>query len=350
MDFFWDGMQQKADSISQGPGTPYPWAAKSMSASKLAKRVLAWEEATKKPSLLGTESSAPLSHALKLFHESYQLGLLTGNARHIDLAERILVNRILPLWQTDNDEKAKAEATQLLRSIDQFVYAESGKDIYVNMFTRCNAHIKNKDIDLFLSSTGNTPWYYETTISIASNMDPFQIVDSDTINKYQRIIYYEETKQDSCEATFHIRIPSWCNGKNFLSGYDTKCRKGDMQIYVNGVPVKESVKKDGYIVISGKWALRDIISVKIPTPIIRVTDKDNPGMIALQRGPFVYYFITASDNAKIIPDNPISQTFINSDNAIVLSGLADDNSDESRFYALPYYRHSEKAKLFMPVK
>lgn len=350
MDFFWDGLQCKADSIA-AQTTPRKKKQKKTTSTEIKALTQQWEATTANLKLTGEEKDKPssLAGSIKLFNDSYLLFHHTGKAKYIDVAERVLANSILKQWQTDSDFSARMEATQLLRDIDGLAYSVSGKDVYVNMLMRTNAHIKNKDIDIYLQSVNSSPWYNETAISFVSNLNPFQIHDSENVGTNQRIIHTSANlSADSCEVTFHIRIPSWATGKEFLRGYEVKPFRSKTLIMVNGITRNHPETKDGFIIIKGKWALNDIITIKTPTPILRITDPLQPGMIALQRGPFIYGITTTDNKAVLNPDCKISQSFSKTDNAVALYSLMDDNGN--RLYALPYYISAEKSQLFIPSK
>lgn len=350
MDFFWEGLQYKADSIA-AQASPRNKKHKKITSAKIKALAQQWETTTANLKLTGEEKNKPasLSASLKLFDDSYLLFHHTGKAKYLEVAERVLANSILKQWQTDSDISARMEAMQLLREIDRLAYSVSGKDVYVNMLMRTNAHIKNKDIDIYLQSVNSSPWYNETAITFVPNLNPFQLHDSETVGANQRLIHTSANlSADSCEVTFHIRIPSWATGNDFLRGYEVKPFRNKTLIMVNGITRIRPETKDGFFIIKGKWALGDIITIKTPTPILRIYDPLQPGMIALQRGPFVYGITTTDNKAVLNPDSKISQSFNKTDNAVVLYTLMDDNGN--RLYALPYYKAGENAQLFVPSK
>ncbi|MGN1236833.1 MAG: hypothetical protein ACI4TS_05255 [Bacteroidaceae bacterium] len=350
MDFFWEGIQHKADSIAAK--TPlYHKKNKKITSAEIKNLTQRWETTTANLKLTGEEKNKPttLAASIKLFNDSYHLFHQTGKAKYLDVAERVLANSILKLWQTDSDRSAQQETTELLRNIDKLAYSISGKDVYVNMLMRTNAHIKNKDIDIYLQSVNSSPWYNETAITFVPNLNPFQFNDSENVGTNKKIIHTSANlSADSCEVTFHIRIPSWATGNEFLRGYEVKPFRSKTLIMVNGITRNRPEMKDGFIIIKGKWALGDIITIKTPTPILRISDPLQPGMVALQRGPFIYGITTTDDKAILSPDSKISQSFSKTDNAVALYSLMDDNGN--RLYALPYYISAGKSQLFIPSK
>lgn len=349
MDFFWHGVQEKA--MKTATTTPARASAvETASPSRIAEMERQWNTALDSLDILGEGPDCSLGRSLRLFRQSYALNLLTGQAKYMDLAEHVLMNSILPRWQSEVPGADKDEATRLLRTINQMAYSTSGSDIYANMLMRTNAHIRTGKLDLFLRSVNSSPWYNETTISVAGNNDPIEMPDVDSLNVYQKIIHHDSTAQrQSCEASLHLRIPVWATGETPLPNFSASVpRKANVQVMVNGTALGRSATKDGYAVITRKWAVGDLVTVRIPTPIMRLSRTGSPDSIALQRGPFVYYYIGAGPDDSISRSGTVSHQFSRTDNAVVLGGVL--NGGENRFYALPYYREGEKGKLFMPAK
>ncbi len=355
MDFFWDKLQARAEKLSDASDTrnAYPWDAKKMSQSKVERLAAQWEETVKDLDSTGErrDGTTTLSQSLALFGKSWQLGLHTAQARYFDMAERILANSIIKRWETDPDSAARQEAARLLQTLDRMIYATSGKDVYVNLLTSCNAHLKTGDMDIYLQCVGQHPWYNKTGISFVSDLDPFRIEDQNTIDEFKSVIYHDEVSTDSVELTFHIRVPSWADGQGFGEGREVKSNKmPKIQVVVIGVQLSHPEIRDGYIVISGKWTLRDIIGINLPTRLLRVSDTQHPGEVALQRGPFVYGVIAPPGQARLDPGAAIHQSYSKADDAVVLNGLMDDDGEDARFYAVPYYIDNERTKVFVQSK
>lgn len=352
MDFFWHNIQQKAldTPITTTPATP--WEVKKVSASHIAKMAHQWATATAHLNIQGEPSASPahLKESLQLFSQSYSLNQLTGQARYLDLAEHLLVNSIIPLWHSETDPTIKDCATTLLRTISQMAYSTSGHDIYVNMPMRANAHIKTPDLNIFLRSVNSSPWYNETAITIAANNNAVDIADYDSINQYQKLVQHAQTDSIApCRAAIHLRIPLWAKASTPLTGFSASTSRRPMvRVLVNGIAQSHPDTLGGYIVIDRTWHVGDIITIHMPTPIVRLTDPQHPDSMALQRGPFVYSFVGTEPTDSLSRNLTVGQTFSKPDNAVVLSGMI-KNSD-NRFFAIPLYQATEKKKIFMPAK
>lgn len=350
MDFFWDSMQKKAQANDSTP-VKHSWAVKPLPAAKVAKLAGKWEKATADIIITGAHRNKAdnLATAVKDFDASWQLFMLTGHSRYIDYAERTLVNRIIPLWLNNPKAKGSKEANDILRTVDQMAYSVNGKDVYINTFMRSNAHLQNADFNIYLQTMSSAPWYYETSLAFADNMEPAQAMDDKQLNPLQREITYAETTLDSSYAVLHIRIPSWLTGQDMLPNHKTQAKRERIQFIVKGTICKPEIR-DGYAIITGHWGVRDLISVRIPTPILRVTDEKSPSHIALQRGPIVYAFEQLDPSATLDPSAPIDHQFSHEHQAITLSGNTTANGQSTPFSALPYYISKQNAPLFAPKK
>ncbi len=350
MDFFWYNLQQKALNTTM---TTQPAAAhkvKALSQSRIAKLEHQCALTLDSLNLLGELPDGSLAQSLKLFKQCLTLNQLTGKAKYMDIAEHILTNSILAHWQHEAPGAAKDEATQLLRNISQMAYSTSGSNVYVNMLMRTNAHIKTKKLDLFLRSINSSPWYNETTISVSNNNDPIEVEDYDSLNIYQKRIYHDSTRhQPPCDASLCLRIPSWATSTTSLPNFSaTTLRKNNVVIMVNGTALHHPIVENGYVVITRQWTPGDIVTIRIPNPIMRITHNDKPDSVALQRGPFVYYYIGTGASDSLDRKAAINQQFTKTDRAVLLDGKL--SGGEGKFFALPYFKSGEKEKLFMPAK
>ena len=351
MDFFWDPIQQQATEASISTKATFNWEAEPTSQSKLDKRIAQWEQTFANTDIVGQErGKAPsLKRSLDLFEESYHLALLTRNAKYADMAERILFNSILRLKDTPDDPETADRLTMLLRNLDRMAYSIDGTDVYINLFTRANAHLHNDSINVILQSVSSAPWKHQTAITFVPNMDMFRFDEQETINEFKRVIHNQSSTHhtDSCEVTFHIRVPYWVTGENLAPGCQIAPQKKKIRVFKRGIPSARLEMADGYIIVRGKWALNDNISFDVPTPILRITDTTRPGQVALQRGPLVYDVEPTSATAPLLPTNSISYQFDKEEKVHALSGSLGEDGD--RFYAVPYFKKREKAQLFIPA-
>ena len=351
-DFFWCGVQRSADSIMGAPVRQWPWALAADDADAVASRCANWERALEDMRLEGalTDSVRKADELLPLLRESVDLGLLTGKVRYFDVAERMLANSVMRMWKFQTWWGQPSEVlAQLMGSVGSMAYASRGRDIYINMFVRSNVHVKNDVVDFYMQTFNGSPWYNDTSIRITKDMSPIEEVAEATLSEFHRLIVREEST-DTVDLTFHIRIPSWTNGQDMLPRYTAQCKKQPVIIMVNGsLYTPEMV--DGYAVVKGHWTVGDLINVKVPTPILRVSHPDHPGMVALQRGPFVYCSHTDFQrmNCYLNLKEPISHYFDHKGKVIALKV-----KHENKYGMLPDvlapYCHSGGQTIFMPAK
>ena len=371
LDFFWYYYKQKADrylgKMERGYAQEseknhhgeWPWTVKGKASHKRIAEA-------GKIGLLGCGTG--IHDALRLFRENYDLAMLTGEARYFDNAERILYNDILHYWamvengqhiDDDTSPKTIRQVAHLLRSAGSMAYAVSGRHIYVNLLAKGLVHLKNGEIEAYIQSVNSSPWYYDTTLRFQLDNTLFQMDDSQVIDDYTRVFFHDSTTanrgalaQDSVRATLHIRIPSWVNGKNMLEGYKATGGRGHVQIFVNGHLVIPRMSH-GYAVVSGVWGARDMIAVKLPTPILRVrkTDEDGqasvgdkPSQVALQRGPLVYC-LEADGEAPVSfrPSSAVRHSFSKEDSCVVLRVPVESARGRDTVRAIPYYKSGNSA-------
>ncbi len=350
-DFFWCDVARWADTIAAGSARAWPWQLSELDSVQLAARVAEWESQIGSMRLQGTmvDSVASADEVLPMLRESVELGLQTREARFFDVAERILANPVIRMKNYYESWKAgHSDLAGVLRSVGSVAYASQAHDVYINMFVRSNVHVVNDDIDFYMQVFNGSPWYNDTSIRITKDMNPIEQTADTVLSRYHRLIVREESGADSVDINFHIRIPSWVNGQDMLPRYTARARRQPVVIFVNGSVVTPQME-DGYAVIRGRWAVQDLITITMPTPILRVSDREAPGMVALQRGPIVYNSTGTHRGMVFDAASPVSHYFDRGINAIVLQGNIENRYDKKRNEFVPYYRTGplrifEKAK------
>ena len=350
-DFFWCDAARWADTIAAGSARAWPWQPSELDSVQLAARVAEWESQIRSMRLQGTmvDSVASADEVLPMLRESVELGLQTREARFFDVAERIMANPVIRMKNYYESWKAgHGDLAGVLRSVGSLAYAAQAHDVYINMFVRSNVHVVNDDIDFYMQVFNGSPWYNDTSIRITKDMNPIEQTADTVLSRYHRLIVREESGADSVDINFHIRIPSWVNGQDMLPRYTASARRQPVVIFVNGSVVTPQME-DGYAVIRGRWAVQDLITITMPTPILRVSDREAPGMVALQRGPIVYNSTGIHRGMVFDAASPVSHYFDSGINAIVLQGNIENRHDKIRNEFVPYYRTGplrifEKAK------
>jgi DUF1680 family protein len=222
---------------------------------------------------------------------NYRMFLMHGDAKYIDVLERVIYNGFLsgvsmkgneffyqnPL-ESDGDYQRSPwfecaccppNVGRLMASLPGYAYAQKDDDLYVNLFIGGSAIFRTDDNTICLKQQTRYPWDGNVKITI-------------------------DTEQ-SKEFTIYIRVPGWAQNQPVPSDLyrfsDQSTEK--INLKVNGSPITLDMDK-GYSRIRRKWEKGDVIELDLPMPIRRVVChqdvKDNTGKAAIQRGPLVFCF------------------------------------------------------------
>lgn len=235
--------------------------------------------------------------AISNVYWSHRMFLLHGDAKYMDVLERILYNGLISgigldgksffysnAMQVKNSFRHGAlelersgwfdcsccptNLTRLIPSIPGYVYAQKGNDVYANLFISGNAQIKVNGKDLEIIQQNNYPW--EGNLSFVVN-----------------------PAKPKTNFGLKVRIPGWAQNDILYSDlYSFKdAPSTEIVIKVNGqqIPV---VTDHGYAVINRAWSKNDKVEVILPMEIKRIKANnkltDDINKVALQRGPLVY--------------------------------------------------------------
>lgn len=238
------------------------------------------------------ETCAAIAQALF----NHRMFLLHGDAKYIDVLERILYNGFLAGISLEGDRFfypnplacdgstkfnqgvlgrspwfdcscCPVNVVRFVPSIAGYAYAVRDNDIYVNLFASGKATVSIAGQLVTLFQETNYPWDGCVTLEV-------------------------EPQQPS-ELTLRIRIPGWSRGRPVPS--DLYRYAGSTEdrpaLFVNGQPVEVETKA-GYVVVTRRWESGDKVRVELPMPIRRVlahqSVEADRGRVALERGPVVY--------------------------------------------------------------
>ncbi|MCK4998852.1 MAG: glycoside hydrolase family 127 protein, partial [Anaerohalosphaera sp.] len=220
---------------------------------------------------------------------NHRLFLLEGDAKYIDVLERVLYNGFLsgvslggneffypnPLASKGGYQRqawfgcscCPSNVVRFVPSIANYVYAKDGTDVYVNLYMTSEAEIDRDGRVVKVRQETGYPWDGGVKIG----------VDPEKAGKFKLM----------------LRVPGWARGDcvpGELYRYADE-GTGTVGIKVNGKVVRyETVK--GYAVISRKWKKGDVVEMDMPMGVRRVVCdervKDNVGRVAIERGPIVY--------------------------------------------------------------
>lgn len=220
---------------------------------------------------------------------NHRMFLLYGDAKYIDVLERVLYNGIIsgialtgdlffysnPLESHGQHKRSPwftcaccpSNVSRFVPSIPGYVYATRGNDIYINLFVDSRAIIQTPYLSVTIRQKTGYPWDGKVAIT----------VDPDKQKNF----------------TLFVRIPGWARNQpvpsdlyRFIISSDDK-----VTLKVNGEEVPSELEK-GFAVVGRTWQSGDIVELDLPMPIRRVWSHqkvaENNGKIALQRGPIVY--------------------------------------------------------------
>lgn len=215
--------------------------------------------------------------------------LLHGDAKYVDVLERVLYNGLLsgvsmsgdrffypnPLASLGQHQRSAwfscacciSNMTRFLPSMPGYVYAQNENDLYINLYVGSNSTIQLPVTGVNIIQETNYPWEGKNNI---------------TINPDKPSTF-----------TIKVRIPGWALDQPIPGDlYQTDNRtKKPVSIKVNGQAVALKMEK-GYAVIQRSWKKGDLISIDLPMEVKKIRALDqvvaDQKRFALQRGPLVY--------------------------------------------------------------
>lgn len=233
---------------------------------------------------------------------NYRMFLATGESKYIDIVERALYNNVLsgvslsgdrffydnPLESTGNHKRqawfgcacCPGNITRFIASVPGYIYAQRGKDIYVNLYVQGKAKIGNVEIEQMT----DYPWDGKVRIRINKGGGKFAIM---------------------------LRLPSW------LKQSPTN---NDLYTYVNqakpyGISVNGKMlypENHDYITLKRRWKKGDVIELSFPMKVryIEANEQveDLRGKLAIERGPLVYCLETCDQLDREVFDKHIFPT------------------------------------------
>jgi DUF1680 family protein len=229
---------------------------------------------------------------------NHRMSLLHGDARYIDVLERVIYNGFLsgislsgnkffyanPLASEGKFQRSPwfgceccpTNIVRFMPSLPGYAYAQKADNVYVNLFIGGSAEIKLAGNTVRLRQQTRYPWDGDVKITV-------------------------EPQQPGRFAIF-VRIPGWAQNKPVPSDLYSYLNTNSepISLKVNGNPVAFDLVK-GYVPVRRTWQKGDTIELNLPMPIRRVAAnpkvKDDRGRIAIERGPVVYCF-EGADNPK----------------------------------------------------
>ncbi|MHC4733640.1 MAG: glycoside hydrolase family 127 protein [Planctomycetota bacterium] len=298
---------------------------------------------------------------------NHRMFLMHGDAKYIDILERVLYNAALsgismkgdrffypnPLESTGQHARSPwfgcaccpSNVARFVPSVPGYTYAHKDNDVYVNLFISGEAAIETTNNKVKLTQQTQYPWKGTVNISVEpENSETFAI---------------------------YVRIPGWAQNQPVPSDLYKfhKTMNEQVGLRVNGKRASLNTQR-GFACIERKWQKGDKIELNLPMPVRRViahpnvkADRDR---VALQRGPLVFCLEWPDNDGKVsnlvIPDDAKLKTEYRSDllnGVVVITGtarLAKRTIDgdivpagEKPFTAIPYYAWAHRGRGRMTV-
>jgi len=216
--------------------------------------------------------------------------LLHGDAKYIDVMERVLYNGMLsgiaqdgkkffypnPLASMGQHQRSAwfgcacciSNVTRFMPSVPGYVYAQDQNNVYVNLYMTNEANITLPSGKLTVAQETAYPWQGNVKIML--------------------------TPEKQMNFALRVRIPGWAR-KEAVPGdlyrFASQNDESKIEIRINGKVVPYTMDK-GYAVFNRAWKKGDVVSFELPMEIEKVLAnekvKDDVGRFALQRGPIVY--------------------------------------------------------------
>ncbi len=233
------------------------------------------------------ETCAAIANALW----NHRMFLLHGDAKYLDVMERVLYNGFLsgvslagdrffypnPLAAERGYRRSPwftcaccpSNVTRFLPSIPGLAYAMRDRALYVNLFLSSAVRVDMGQRTVTLEQVTDYPW------------------DG-------RVLLKVKVAQPIAFA-LHIRVPSWAQGRPVPSDLYRYLddRPSPVSVELNGQAVKWEMRQ-GLAVIERTWADGDIVFFELGMPVRRVVAhpqvQADVGLVALERGPIVYCF------------------------------------------------------------
>jgi DUF1680 family protein len=305
---------------------------------------------------------------------NHRMFLLHGDAKYLDVLERILYNGFLSGVSLDGErffypnplaadstrafnqgQRGRSEwfdcsccptnVVRFLPSIAGSVYAQRDRDVYVNLFLAGRGELTVGGAKVAIRQETRYPWDGKVRIAL----DPARPV----------------------ELAVHVRVPGWAQGRPVPSDLYRYADAGaaPFTLAVNGQAAKPEMT-GGFAVLRRTWKAGDAIELELPMDVRRVLSHEkvaaNAGRVALERGPVVYCAEAVDNGGRVfnlvLPDDArlearhrpdlLGGVTVVAGRALALHASENGRSVVTReqdFVAVPYYAWAHRGEGEMAV-
>jgi len=233
-----------------------------------------------------SETCAAIANALW----NHRMFMLSGDAKHMDVLERVIYNGFLSGISMEGDKFfypnrleshsgasrspwfgcacCPSNIVRFVPSIPGYAYAHTNDELYINLFIGGSASIKMGGGAVLVGQETRYPWKGAVKIVVKPEGGPR-------------------------EFTLKIRIPGWARNRPVPGDLYRYVNQSEKQVTlkVNGDAVALGMEK-GFGSIRRKWSPGDVVDLDLPMDVRRVAAHekvlDDVGRVCLERGPIVY--------------------------------------------------------------
>ncbi len=311
---------------------------------------------------------------------NHRMFLATGDARYLDIMERILYNGFLsgvslegnsffytnPL-ESDGDHQRReyfgtaccpSNLARLMGQLPGFVYAHQGGRVYVNLFVGSEAEIELPAGPVRIKQETEYPWNGAVRLTVEPVTGP---AGANADASGSGAAPAGSVAEAATEFEMRIRIPGWARNEPVPSLLYTFADSSDEEpvLRINGEEAPLQMD-GGFAVIDRSWSAGDTVELDLPMPARRVTAhpsvENNAGRMAIQRGPVVYA-IEAIDNGGTALDVALSaDTALSTEHrpdmlggVTVVRGEGLRGGEPFELFAVPYFAWANRGPGEMAV-
>ena len=281
------------------------------------------------------ETSEP---ATDTYNAAVRMFLGSPQSDYADAAERALYNGVLAALDTSRCHGEEwRRAAQAVLDAPATAYASRGCDLWVNLYFRNRAYVKNDSLDMVILQNTSAPWAGNVFVSVKFN-------------------------RPATRMRLHLRLPAWLRSRVTPSSrYSFSKAREFYQVVLNGRNLALRASADGYITIDRVWQDDDVVRITMQTNVRRITDSaasgDSAGKFAVQEGPVVYALETRGERKFFDPQAAFGNNYdkeVLHANTLVTKGYSSpDTTADTPWSAVlvPYYiafgRNAESSQLWL---
>ena len=282
---------------------------------------------------------------------NHRLFLIHGDAKYVDVLERVLYNGFLsgvsltgdkffycnPLeadgkfkfnkgWATrftwSPSMCCPTNVTRFIPSLPGYIYAVGDNVVYVNLFVSGSGELRMKNNTVVVKQKTNYPWDGKVKIIIEPGR--------------------------AAKFSVYVRVPGWARNRPVPSDLYHYMQPSSeaVTLKVDGKTLKLDTEK-GFACVKRVWETGDTIELDLPMPVRRVLCnekvKENIGKVALERGPLVYC-VEGTDNGGTVSHLSVedNEQFESEYRKDMLGGMNIIRSKQKGWLAIPYYGWSHR--------